>query len=113
MDAMGTIGEVHHGRSCGDQRASGSSERDPSPASTLSEYTQQAGDSTATENEEGDDDEPSAVADDEPRNCGRHNTPRNTTPTAVVVGRPPLANAKINDAEDVGNIGFSSGIGVH
>ena len=114
MDTMYTIGEVHHGRSCDDQRASGSSGRDPSPASTLSEYTQQAGDSTATENEEGDDDEPSAVAEKDsaeapPRSSGWHKTPRDTTPTAVAVGRTTLANARFNEAEGVGNIGWFFG----
>ena len=32
----GGSGEVHHGRSCGDQRASGSSGRDPSPVTMIS-----------------------------------------------------------------------------
>ena len=104
--------EVHHGRRCGDQRASGSSGRDPSPASTRSEYTRQAGDSTADESEEGDDDEPSAVAEKDsaaapPRLPQLRK--RDTTPTAGVVGRTTLANASFNEAEGVGNIGWFFG----
>ena len=60
------------------------------------------------------DDEPSAVAEKDsaeapPRSSGWHKTPRDTTPTAVAVGRTTLANARFNEAEGVGNIGWFFG----
>lgn len=111
--------QLRHGRgSSGGASGSEGSARNPSPASSRSDYTAAPGDSEATDNDEpavADDDQP-AVADAEdeanpPDQATGWRKKEKTTTPAAVAGEPQraLRNSALTEREDVGNIGWFFG----